>query len=314
MTMAVFRLPALALAVITSLMFCNISSAKSLAEGIDDIFGQLTGAGQPEFLDPDDAFILSAEVVSRDVVNVHWEIAEGYYLYQDIFKFSFQNDNISIVDVRLPEGKLKNDPDFGSVRVNYHEVDAQLTLQRSDEAVSITELVVKYQGCKEDVLCYPPISKTLPLRLIATSMDVGGRDSGAIETGTRQISEQDTITERLLDGGFLQNIMVFFGFGLLLALTPCVFPMVPILSGLIVRQGSSITTLHSFYMSLTYVLAMALTYAVLGVIAGSFSFNLQAASQNVWVITAFSGVFVLLALSMFGFYELQLPNGWQNRL
>ncbi len=314
MNMEVFRLPALALAVITSLMFCNISSAKSLAEGIDDIFGQLTGAGPPEFLDPDDAFILSAEVVSRDVVNVHWEIAEGYYLYQDIFKFSFQNDNISIVDVRLPEGKLKNDPDFGSVRVNYHEVDAQLTLQRSDEAVSITELVVKYQGCKEDVLCYPPISKTLPLRLIATSMDVGGRDSGAIETGTRQISEQDTITERLLDGGFLQNIMVFFGFGLLLALTPCVFPLVPILSGLIVRQGSSITTLHSFYMSLTYVLAMALTYAVLGVIAASFSFNLQAASQNVWVITAFSGVFVLLALSMFGFYELQLPNSWQNRL
>ncbi len=145
-------------------------------------------------------------------------------------------------------------------------------------------------------------------------MDVGGRDSDAIETGTRQISEQDTITERLLDGGFLQNIMVFFGFGLLLALTPCVFPMVPILSGLIVRQGSSITTLRSFYMSLTYVLAMALTYAVLGVIAASFSFNLQAASQNVWVITAFSGVFVLLALSMFGFYELQLPNSWQNKL
>jgi thiol:disulfide interchange protein DsbD len=145
-------------------------------------------------------------------------------------------------------------------------------------------------------------------------MDVGGGDSGAIETDTRQISEQDTITERLLDSGLLQNIMVFFGFGLLLALTPCVFPMVPILSGLIVRQGSSITTLRSFYMSLTYVLAMALTYAVLGVIVGSFSFNLQAASQNVWVITAFSGVFVLLALSMFGFYELQLPSRWQNKL
>lgn len=314
MNMAVFRLPAFSLAVITSLIFCNISSAKSLAEGIDNIFDQLTGAGQPEFLDPDDAFILSAEVVSRDAVNVHWGIAEGYYLYQDKFKFSFQNDNISIVDIRLPEGKLKNDPDFGSVWVNYHEVDVQLTLQRGDEAVSTTELVVKYQGCKEDVLCYSPISKTLPLKLITTSIDVGGPDSGVIETGTRLISEQDTITERLLDGGLLQNIMVFFGFGLLLALTPCVFPMVPILSGLIVRQGSSITTLRSFYMSLTYVLAMALTYAVLGVIAGSFSFNLQAASQNVWVITAFSGVFVLLALSMFGFYELQLPRSWQNKL
>jgi len=314
MNMAVFRLPAFCLAVITSLIFCNISSAKSLVEGIDNIFDQLTGAGQPEFLDPDDAFILSAEVVSRDAVNVHWGIAEGYYLYQDKFKFSFQNDNISVVDISLPEGKLKNDPDFGSVWVNYHEVDVQLTLQRGDEAVSTAELVVNYQGCKEDVLCYPPISKTLPLKLITTSIDVGGPDSGVIETGTRLISEQDTITERLLDGGLLQNIMVFFGFGLLLALTACVFPMVPILSGLIVRQGSSITTLRSFYMSLTYVLAMALTYAVLGVIVGSFSFNLQAASQNVWVITAFSGVFVLLALSMFGFYELQLPRSWQNKL
>ena len=314
MNMAVIRLPAFVLAVITSLIFSEISSAKSLAEGIDKLFVQLTEASQPEFLDPDDAFILSAEAVSRDVVNVHWEIAEGYYLYRDKFKFSFQNNNIFIVDTRLPEGKLKNDPDFGSVRVNYHEVDIQLTLQSSDEAVSTTELVVKYQGCKEDVLCYPPISKTLPLKLITTGMDVGATDTGVIEMGARQISAQDTITGRLSGGGFLQNIMVFFGFGLLLALTPCVFPMVPILSGLIVRQGSSITTLRSFYMSLIYVLAMASTYAMLGVIAGSFSFNLQVSSQNVWVITAFSGVFVLLALSMFGFYELQLPGSWQNKL
>ena len=164
MNIAVIRLPAFVLAVITSLIFSEISSAKSLAEGIDKLFVQLTEASQPEFLDPDDAFILSAEAVSRDVVNVHWEIAEGYYLYRDKFKFSFQNNNIFIVDTRLPEGKLKNDPDFGSVRVNYHEVDIQLTLQSSDEAVSTTELVVKYQGCKEDVLCYPPISKTLPLK------------------------------------------------------------------------------------------------------------------------------------------------------
>ena len=325
MNMATFRLLALALSVFTSFIFCNISPAISLTEGIDDIFGQLTRAGQPEFLDPDDAFILSTEVVSENLVNVHWEIAEGYYLYQDKFSFLFQNknvtrnDNITIIDVQLPEGKLKNDPDFGSVQVNYHEVDAQLTLQRNYNAEPAAELVVKYQGCKEDALCYPPISKTIPLKLITTSMEVGGGDSVAVGPnsigfGARQISEQDTITERLVAGSFMQNIIIFFGFGLLLALTPCVFPMIPILSGLIVRQGSSITTLRSFYMSLTYVLAMALTYAVLGVIAGSFSFNLQAASQNVWVITAFSGVFVLLALSMFGFYELQLPSSWQNKL
>ena len=142
MNMATFRLLAFALSVFTSLIFCNITPAKSLTEGIDDIFGQLTGAGQPEFLDPDDAFILSTEVVSGNLVNVHWEIAEGYYLYQDKFSFLFQNKNITqngnitIIDIRLPEGKLKNDPDFGIVQVNYHEVDAQLTLQRNYSATA----------------------------------------------------------------------------------------------------------------------------------------------------------------------------------
>ena len=149
----------------------------------------------------------------------------------------------------------------------------------------------------------------------AVAKTIAGEVGSAVaEPGTKQLSEQDTITERLSDGAFLQNIIIFFGFGLLLALTPCVFPMIPILSGIIVGQGSSMTTLRSFYISLTYVVAMALTYAILGVIAGSFDLNLQAASQNIWVITAFSAVFVLLALSMFGFYELQLPASWQNKL
>jgi len=212
---------------------------------------------------------------------------------------------------------LKNDPDFGSVWVNYHNVDARLTIQGNEAAATTAELLVNYQGCKEDVLCYPPISKTLPINLItsAVAQTSAGEDGSAVaEPGTKQLSEQDTITERLSDGAFLQNIIIFFGFGLLLALTPCVFPMIPILSGIIVGQGSSITTLRSFYISLTYVIAMALTYAILGVIAGSFDLNLQAASQNIWVITAFSAVFVLLALSMFGFYELQLPASWQNKL
>ena len=322
MIMAAFRLLALVLAVTISATFFNLASAGSLSDGIDNIFGKLTGAEQPEFLDPDEAFIISAEAVSGNVVNVHWQIADGYYLYKDKFKFSLEAAGLTITDVRLPEGKLKNDPDFGSVWVNYHDVDAQLTIKGKEVAVTTSELLVNYQGCKEDVLCYPPISKTLPITLIASAaaQSSAGEDDSAVsgqgteEPGTKELSEQDTITERLLDGAFLQNIIIFFGFGLLLALTPCVFPMIPILSGIIVGQGSSMTTLRSFYISLTYVISMALTYAVLGVVAGSFDLNLQAASQNIWVITAFSAVFVLLALSMFGFYELQLPASWQNRL
>ena len=316
MNMAALRLLALVLAVITSATFISVSSAGSLSDGIDNIFGELVGAEQLEFLDPEDAFIVSAEAVSENVINVNWQIAEGYYLYKDKFKFSLQGDNITIIDTRLPEGKLKNDPDFGSVWVIYHDVDAQLTVQIKGAAASTTELLVNYQGCKEDVLCYPPISKTLPINLITSVVaetSFGTYESDTSESATRQLSKQDAITEHLSDDSVLKNILIFFGFGLLLALTPCVFPMIPILSGIIVGQGSSITTLRSFYMSLTYVFAMALTYAVLGVIAGSFELNLQAASQNIWVITAFSAVFVFLAFSMFGFYELRLPSSWHSK-
>jgi thiol:disulfide interchange protein DsbD len=317
MNMAALRLLALVLTVTTSATFFNITSAGSLSDGIDNIFGRFTEAKQPEFLDPDEAFIVSAGAVSGNVIYVQWQIADGYYLYKDKFKFSLEPDKFTITDVRLPEGKLKNDPDFGNVWVNYHNVDAQLTIQRKDTAVSNAELLVNYQGCKEDVLCYPPISKTLPINLItsAVAQTSAGEDASAVsKPGTKDLSEQDSITEHLSDDAFLQNIIIFFGFGLLLAFTPCVFPMIPILSGIIIGQGSSMTTLRSFHISLTYVVAMALTYAILGVVAGSFELNLQAASQNIWVITAFSAVFVLLALSMFGFYELQLPASWQNRL
>ena len=317
MKMAALRLLALVLAVTTSATFCSIASANTFSDGIDNIFGKLTGAEQPEFMDPDEAFIVSAKAVSENVIKVQWQVADGYYLYKDKFQFSLQGDDLTITDIKLPEGKLKNDPDFGSVWVNYHDVDAQLTIQRRVVVASTAELLVNYQGCKEDVLCYPPISKTLSINLIASAVAEttrGADESAASESGTKELSAQDAITERLSDDAFLQNIIIFFGFGLLLALTPCVFPMIPILSGIIVGQGSSITTLRSFYISLTYVIAMALTYGVLGIIAGLFELNLQTASQNIWVITAFSGVFVLLALSMFGFYELQLPASWQNKL
>ncbi len=316
MNMAVLRLLALVLAVTTSATFFSIASANTFSDSIDNIFGKLTGAKHPEFLDPEEAFIVSAKAVSENVIKVQWQIADGYYLYKDKFQFSLQGNDLTITDIKLPEGKLKNDPDFGSVWVNYHDVDALLTIQRKEDAASTAELLVNYQGCKEDVLCYPPISKTLPINLIASAVaetTTGADGSAALKSKTRQFSEQDVITEHLSDDSVLKNILIFFGFGLLLALTPCVFPMIPILSGIIIGQGSNMTSLRSFYISLTYVIAMASTYAVLGVIAGSFELNLQAASQNGWVITAFSAVFVFLAFSMFGFYELQLPSSWHSK-
>jgi thioredoxin:protein disulfide reductase len=128
------------------------------------------------------------------------------------------------------------------------------------------------------------------------------------------VSEQDRIASVLANSGIWVIVAAFFGFGLLLAFTPCVFPMIPILSGIIAGQGPNITTRKAFVLSLVYVLAMALTYTVVGVLAGLFGANLQAAFQNPWVLTSFALIFVLLALSMFGFYELQLPSSLQSKL
>lgn len=315
------RLYALTFAIITSIIFLTTASAASLSDSVDNVFSKFTGIQQDEFLDPDDAFIVSAEAISENVINVHWQIADGYYLYSDKFQFSIQQSNLknspTISDIQLPPGKLKNDPNFGSIRVNYHDIDAQISIQRNNSTASTLELFVHYQGCKENTLCYPPRSKILPIDLIASiavKENTRTNRTAWVTAPKQNLSAQDAITEHLSNTNFLQNILIFFGFGLLLSLTPCVFPMIPILAGIIVDQGSRMTTLRSFYMSLSYVIAMALSYAVLGIIAGSFTFNLQIASQNIWVISAFSAVFVLLALSMFGFYALQLPISWQNKL
>ncbi|MBI4006622.1 MAG: protein-disulfide reductase DsbD [Gammaproteobacteria bacterium] len=274
-------------------------------------------SGETEILNPDEAFIMSTEVPAADRVIVRWQIADGYYLYQDKFNFAIKGGNVALGKVAIPGGVLKHDPVFGDVEVLWHDVEITLTPVRQGRNATPVELVIGYQGCKEDAICYPPISKTVSLLLKSVAAP-----AMAAETGTKMdqgpggkvISRQDSITQSLKDGNVLLNILTFFSFGLLLALTPCVFPMIPILSGIIIGQGDHITHQRAFFLSLAYVLAMAVTYAVLGVIAGSFHFNLQAASQNTWAIVVFSGIFVLLALSMFGFYELQLPGSWHSRL
>ncbi|MCS3903983.1 thiol:disulfide interchange protein DsbD [Methylohalomonas lacus] len=298
----------------------------SLAERVGGLF---SGAGGgDDILDPDDAFRLSVDESNPARLELSWEIADGYYLYHDKFAVTAATDAISVGELRIPDGQIESDPTFGDVEVHYDAVTISAALTRAAADPGQFDLEVRYQGCKKDSVCYPPQTKNVPLALAAVaSPDVA--DSAVddaeptAEDGADRApaSAQDTITERLTSGGLLASIVAFFGFGLLLSLTPCVFPMIPILSGLIVGQaghgghgGRSISAGSGLLLSLAYVLAMALTYAVLGVIAGSFHFNLQAASQNPAVLLAFAGVFVLLALSMFGFYELQLPAAWQSRL
>lgn len=302
-------------------VFPAAQAGESLGDKLRGLLGDLSPASSAteEFLDPDDAFALSAEVVGANNVNVHWEIADGYYLYRDQFRFAMDTPGVELVDQALPPGKLKTDPEFGDVFVFYDAVDVNLSLVRRRPDISSIELTVVSQGCKDGFICYPPQTRHVALQLPAAGVDSDTRISGSraatpMPAASVIQSQQDRVSTSLKEKNILVNILVFFGFGLLLSLTPCIFPMIPILSGIIVGQGHSIAARHAFFLSLSYVVMMALTYAVLGVIAGSFQINLQAASQNAWAISLFSLVFVLLALSMFGFYELQLPAGWQERL
>ncbi len=275
--------------------------------------------GQEKLLDADQAFAFSAELEDAKTILARWQIAEGYYLYGNKFHFTVTDgEGVTVGEARLPPGKRKNDEFFGEMEVYYHNAEATIPLIRTrPEAVGIT-FQAEYQGCSETLgVCYPPMSKTVRLELPATTRTGAASAPSAAVTPPASpppLSEQDSLANSIATGSTILIVVTFFGLGLLLAFTPCVFPMIPILSGIIIGQGENITTRRAFMISLVYVLAMALTYTFAGIIAGLFGENLQATFQHPWILVTFSLVFVLLALSMFGFYELQMPSFLQSRL
>ncbi len=280
----------------------NLGSSLGLIDSGDD------------FLHPDQAFTFSAEAINGNTLRVRWDIADKVYLYRDKFKFELKEANgITLGTPVLPEGKKKIDESFGEMMVYYHDVDIDIPLERTNLNATDVILVVKYQGCADAGFCYPPITKEMPVALPAGSATAAAAGANT-DTNDASLSEQDRIADSLASGNTLLTLLTFFGFGLLLAFTPCVFPMIPILSSIIVGQGKSITTRRAFIMSLVYVLAMALTYTVAGIAAGAFGQNLQVAFQNPWILGSFAAVFVALSFSMFGFYELQMPSFIQNKL
>ena len=299
---------------IVPVLLCLVAlgaSAQSIGERLKDLVGSDNDSfSRYGILDPDQAFRLSAKPVDRATVRFTWVVEEGYYLYRDKFSIVSLTDDVSIdkTALRIPPGKVKQDESFGEVEVNTGLIVVDAPLVPANDGISNALFRVGYQGCKEGSVCYPPQLKEI-------GIDLGQTLAAAVQPVSRaQLSVQDRITARLKQGSLILNVLAFFVFGLLLSLTPCVFPMIPILSGIIVGQSGTVTGRRGFLLSLAYVLAMALTYSLLGVLAGTFQVNLQAASQNVWAISAFSLVFVILALSMFGYYELRMPAAIQTRL
>lgn len=305
------------------------SSVLSILQKLGANFGQ----AEQELLPPDEAFKFSIEVRDERTLIAHFTPAKDYYLYRDKIAFEPKSDGIHIEKVALPPGKMKNDLTFGDTEVYYQPVQAVISLKRKSFAAEQLSLIATYQGCNEPIgVCYAPIKKQSNIALpaiqvaintvaeaISSSAEAARLDATAelFQTPSRLPAietESYQIEQMFASGNFWLILTGFFGIGLLLAFTPCVFPMFPILSGIIANRSEHLTKRRGFILALAYVLGMATAYAVAGIAAGLSGAMLSAALQNAWVLGTFALVFIMLAFSMFGFYELQLPAFLQSKL
>ncbi len=312
------------------LLFLLILSPLTHAEGLFDRI-PLFGSAQTKFLQPDEAFGIDVAVKDAHTLVASFRVTPDYYLYRDKVVFNTTDLGIKVSKVSMPRGQMKHDANFGDMEVFHQSFQAEIALDRNNYAARSIALEATYQGCSEKGLCYPPINKTiniaLPAFTAAAAATLSPADAAApppqqemsaapasVTPAPAAVNENSQIARLFKQGSFWLIISFFFGAGLLLAFTPCMFPMVPILSGIIVGRGHKITHMHGFILSLAYVMGMALTYAAVGVAAGLSGTLLSNALQTPWALGGFAAIFVLLSLSMFGFYELQLPTALQSRL
>ncbi|MDA8327888.1 MAG: protein-disulfide reductase DsbD [Betaproteobacteria bacterium] len=265
-----------------------------------------------DFLDPQQAFVFSAQLADAKHIAVHYAIADGYHLYRD--KFHFQLTGATLSPAEFPAGETVQDPTFGPQTVYRHDVTIILPF---DHATSPTlQLESTAQGCAEAGICYAPIHQHIQLTLtdvpIQAASSLNAPALTPAEVAVNPPLSGDQFTLSLHQGHFWRTLALFFGAGILLSLTPCVFPMIPVLSSIIVQQGATTRT-ASFLLSLAYVLGMALTYALAGVAAAMSGTLISNTLQNPYALGLSAALFAGLALSMFGLYELQLPSALQSK-
>jgi len=274
-------------------------------------------AAPPKFLMPNEAFKPSAKVNDKAQIIAQVWLAKDIYLYSEQMKFEITNPKgISIKNVQKPKAVM-HDEDMVYVSTPTFIID----LKKDDDINGVKEIEFKmfYQGCSEQGLCYEPYEESFKLNVDTnkignfnkTTKIQESKKAQEVQKETAQeveLSETDMIADTIKNSSLSLILLTFLGFGLLLALTPCVFPMIPIISGVIISQGKGLTTKKALALSIVYVLAMAVAYTIAGILAGLFGANIQAALQNPYVIYSFAGVFVALAMSMFGFYELKIPD------
>ena len=276
----------------------------SLTSWASDLFGQ-----EEEFLEADEAFQLSLVGSTGEQIKLYWTIAEGYYLYRDRISVTSAEESLQLGPAQLPAGKEKYDEFFGDVEIFEQQVEVSVPVLA---ATGNGEISVTYQGCAHAGLCYPPVTKTLNVALSATDTTPPlNPNSGATIT-----NEQDSILHNLQNANPIYALLLSLGFGLLVAFTACMYPMIPILSSLIMGQGEKITTFRAFTLSLSYTQGIALTFGILGAIMAIIgeALGIQGSLQTPWILIPSAILFVGLALSMFGFYEIQVPAALQSKL
>lgn len=273
-------------------------------------------------VDVEQAFVFGS-AQEGNTLKLFWSIPDDYYLYRDRMELKV-GDEVKILERRNLEAKEKDDPLFGKVWVYHNRAEVDFDLASNSDQPVDAPVSITYQGCWEGGICYPPVTKEITLTgitpVVASAAPVPASDTQAATATTSAsadqtaLAEQDQFANMLRQDNLLVALGAFFLAGLALSFTPCVFPMIPILSSIIAGQGRQVNASKGFMLSLVYVLAVSVTYTVAGVVAGLFGENLQAMFQNPWIIGSFSLVFVALSFSMFGYYDLQLPNAIQTRL
>ena len=293
------------LLLLCALLTTAVGCAPAHASGADLLSSLgIEANAKPKFLQVDEAFQIESEQ-RGDQLLLTLNIADDYYLYRHSLRF--KGNNLTFSEPTLPEGTEHEDDFFGKTRVYYQQVSIAVPLKEVGENATLR---VRYQGCT-DGLCYPPTDKLIDVAPLVTATTASTAETAQ---SVAPVSQQDQLAAALGNQGFWLSIVAFFALGLGLAFTPCVFPMYPILTGIIAGAGHRLSTGRAFLLSFVYVQGMAVTYTLLGLVVASAGLKFQAALQHPYVLIGLSVMFVLLALSMFGLYTLQLPSSLQTRL
>jgi thioredoxin:protein disulfide reductase len=294
---------------LTSFSVISLHAGETSSSADKNLFANDTK--EEEFLSPDVAFKL--DITQKDARNLtaNFKIVPGYYLYKQ--RITFKDASGQTLAAAMPAGDIKDDPNFGKQEVYHHDFSAKIPVKTVGEI----QINARYQGCSEKGLCYAPQTKTFNFQLNSENSAALQANTGATSKDAKTMSVEDPITNALKSGNLWLVFGVFFVTGLLLSFTPCVLPMIPVLSGIIVgskAKHAHHTHLHGFLLSLAYVMGMALSYTIAGIVAGLSGSLISQTLQSPWVLGVTALLFVLLALSMFDLYEITLPQSFEEKL